>query len=77
MKVTLNYRQTLLKTEIVSKNCRIVIAEMDPGGEISGEVEFFTDNPDVWLDLGQDIVLAALSLKQQLAQENPHEPFCD
>jgi hypothetical protein len=75
MHVTLNYRQVLLKSEIVSKLCRIVIAEMDGGGEIVSTIEFLNDNPDSLIDLGQDIIMAALNLKQQLAQEGPADAF--
>jgi hypothetical protein len=81
MRVILNSRQGLVKSEIVSKKndifqrCSITIAEFDLGDEIIGTVEIISHSPECLIDLGKDIIVAALDLKQQLAQEPPDEPF--
>ena len=74
MRIIMNYRQGLLKSEITpEKNCRIVICEMDGNGGGDGEIELNSISPDNLIELGMDIVVAASDLKQQLAQVDPDE----
>lgn len=70
MEITLKYRQGLLSSQIVNGNAQVTICELDGGGEIVGTVTLVTD-PENLIDLGQDIIMAALRLKQQLAQDDP------
>ena len=76
MKTILNYRQGLLKSEIVSsKMCHIVIGELDGKGNLVGEIEIFNNSPENLIDLGKDLIVAALDLQQQLDQEDPPTGF--
>ena len=74
MRVSLNYRQSLIKSEISPNffDCCLTIAEMDGGGEIAGILEL-TSYPENLIKLGEDIIKAALEMKQQM--EKNHEPF--
>lgn len=74
MKICLNYRQGLLSSQIVKGEAHLTIAEFNGGGEVIGTVTLAT-NPDNLIELAQDIIVAALDLKQQLAKENPVKAF--
>jgi hypothetical protein len=67
MKVILNYRQSFIKKEICPNNfdCIITIAELDGGGEVIGILELIT-TPGNLLQLGQDIIMAALEMNIQI-----------
>lgn len=74
MRVIMNFRQGLFKSEITpEKMCRIVICEMDGGGQGDGEIELNSISPETLIDLGVDIIDAAVNLQHQLSQENPDE----
>ena len=70
MEIALKNRVGLIESRIVDGRCCFTVCEFDLGGEeVIGIVTFIT-NPGNIIDLAQDLIVAALDLKQQLAQDD-------
>lgn len=67
MNVIICRRVEFFKAEITIENlCRVILREIDGGGENAGEIEICIDSPDTIQQLGLDLITAALMLKQEL-----------